>query len=154
MHIGEGTGIANEIPIRSFSIAAFVCRKFGKSCEYLVLKRHSRLYDETWQMVSGKVEKGETAWQTALREIKEETGIMPVRLFSADCVEVFYEHNQNCVNVIPVFLAFAPEDCDVALNPEEHSEFRWVPFNEAMDILHFDVRRECFTKRQKFYDKQ
>ncbi|MDO9537901.1 MAG: NUDIX domain-containing protein [Thermoplasmata archaeon] len=119
-----------------------MCRKSGKSYEYLVLKRHSRLYDKTWQMVSGKVEKGETAWQTALREIREETGIMPIRLFSADCVEVFYEHNQNCVNVIPVFLAFAPEDCDVTLNPEEHSECRWVTFDEAVEILHFDVQRK------------
>ncbi|MFH0816995.1 MAG: NUDIX domain-containing protein [Methanobacteriota archaeon] len=155
MRTSEMASVANETPVRSFSIAAFVCRKAGKSHEYLVLKRNCRIYNKTWQMVSGKLELEEKAWQTALREIKEETGITPARLFSADCVEVFYEHNQNCVNVIPVFLAFASEDCEVILNPEEHSEYRWVPFNEAMELLHFDVQKKNLAHiEERFLQRQ
>ncbi|HBD83024.1 MAG TPA: NUDIX hydrolase, partial [Dehalococcoidia bacterium] len=45
----------------------------------------------TWQEISGLIEPRETAWEAALREIKEETGLTPYRFYSADFVERFYE---------------------------------------------------------------
>ena len=76
--------IREEVPIRSFSIAAFICKKEKNTGKYLILKRCSEFLNNSWQMVSGRIEKGETAWQAALREIKEETGIVPDRLYSSN----------------------------------------------------------------------
>ena len=53
---------------------------------------------DTWQMISGRVESGETGWEVALTEIEEETGLVPGRFYSTDLLEQFYEPAQNCVN--------------------------------------------------------
>ena len=87
-------------------------------------------------MVSGKIEKGETAWQAALREIKEETGLIPDRLYSANEVELFYEVSQNCTNVAPVFIGFIDSHQAVELS-SEHSEYKWVTCEEAVQLLTF-----------------
>ena len=62
-----------------------------------------------------------TAWQTALREIREETGLTVTRLFSADCNEQFYEAGRNTFTVVPVFVAYVDSSQAVNLNAE-HSE--------------------------------
>ena len=61
---------------------------------FLILKRSkTKIYEHLWQGVAGKIEKGETASQTAIRELKEETGLVPYRMFVADHVSTFYESN-------------------------------------------------------------
>ena len=39
-----------------------------------------------------------------LREIEEETGLIPDRFYSADILEQFYRPDQNCVILVPVFV--------------------------------------------------
>ncbi len=131
MHIRE------EIPIKSFTVAAYICRIESGRGQYLILKRCTPYLDQTWQMVSGKIEKGDTAWQAALREIKEETGLIPDRLYSVNEVELFYEVSQNCINLVPVFLGFIDSQQTVRLS-DEHCEFRWVTPDEAQRLLIFD----------------
>jgi dATP pyrophosphohydrolase len=48
---------------------------------YLVIRRRTPYLKGTWQMVSGAVEAGETGWAAALREIEEETGLVPERFY-------------------------------------------------------------------------
>jgi dihydroneopterin triphosphate diphosphatase len=129
--------IKQEIPIKSFCVCAFICKKTQKEVKYLIIKRCSKTYNNSWQMVSGKVEKGEKGWEAALREIKEETGIIPEYLYSANKVECFYEVNQNCINLVPVFIAFVNENVEVKLNESEHDDYRWVTKEEAPDYLIF-----------------
>ena len=44
--------------------------------------------DEAWQMPQGGIDKGEAPWDTALRELEEETGIAPYLVERiADCPE-------------------------------------------------------------------
>ena len=130
-------GIREEVPVKSFSIAAFICRKENETGKYLILKRTSKYLKNSWQMVSGKLEKGETAWLAALREIKEETGIIPDRLYSSNRVECFYEANQNCINLVPIFIAFVENQTKVTLSDSEHSEYKWITIEEAEQYLVF-----------------
>jgi dihydroneopterin triphosphate diphosphatase len=71
-----------------------------------------------------------------LREIREETGLVPSRFYSANETEVFYEPRQNCINVIPVFVGFVEADARIVLSAE-HDEFRWVTAEEAKEVLPF-----------------
>ena len=137
--MAEPTNIREEIPIRSFAVSAYLVRVEDDRGEYLVLKRLSRYLKGSWQQVSGRIETGETGWQAALREIREETGIVPARFYSANETEVFYETRQNCINVIPVFVGFVEADATVVLSAEHH-EFRWVTAEEAKEILPFGVQ--------------
>ena len=116
------------------------------------MKRADSL-EGVWCQVAGKLEEGETAWRAALRELKEETGLAPQTLFSADICEQFYEPDQDAITMAPVFLAIIGADDEVRLN-EEHTEFCWVSFDQACDMVEFGGQRRClrwiedeFTRR-------
>lgn len=88
----------------------------------------------------GSIEEGETAWQTALRELDEETGLQPNALYSADTYEQFYEADRDAITIAPVFVAFVDNSATVTLN-HEHSEYRWVSFAEAFEMVAFGGQR-------------
>ena len=132
--------VREEIPIKSFSIAAYVCRIVSGRGRYLILKRSSAYLNETWQMVSGRIEPGERGWEAALREIQEETGLVPDRFYSADAVEQFYEVSQNCINLVPVFVGFIDKEQPVILSGE-HGAYKWIFPDEAEHYLIFQHQR-------------
>ena len=133
--------IRQETPIASFSILAYLCWRSGDTGRYLVLKRSSSYLMGTWQPISGRIEKDETAWEAALREIKEEAGLTPDRFYSTNQVESFYAVDQNCINLVPVFVGSIDAPQPVGLSPEEHSEYRWITVAEADDYLSFTQQR-------------
>lgn len=66
-----------------------------------------------WCQIARKVEGGETAWQAALRELYEETGLAPDAFYSADICEQFYEADRDAITVAPVFVAFIDSAAEV-----------------------------------------
>lgn len=121
--------------------------------QYLIVKRSTPYLNDTWQMVSGKIEKGEKAWQAALREIKEETGLVSDRLYSANEVELFYEVSQNCINIVPVFVGFIDSPQTVELS-SEHSEYRWATPKEAEMLLTFDRQKSTVVTIEAAFVRQ
>jgi dATP pyrophosphohydrolase len=138
--------IRQEIPIRSFSISAYVVSVRDGRGRYLILRRSSRYLHGTWQQISGRVEAGETGWQAALREIREETGLVPDRLYSADQTEIFYETGQNCINLVPVFVGLVDREVQVVLAEAEHDAYQWIGADEASAFLPFRVQRAAIAE--------
>lgn len=132
--------VRQEIPVKSFSIAAYVCRVVSGRGRYLVIRRSTPYLKDTWQMVSGRIEPGETGWEAALREIEEETGLVPDRFYSADILEQFYEPSQNCVNLVPVFVGFVDADREVRIS-WEHDAFEWIGVEDIDRYLLFEHQR-------------
>jgi dATP pyrophosphohydrolase len=128
-----------DIPIRSFAVSVVVIRRSTADAEVLLLRRTRSLAGE-WCQIAGAVEPGETAWQAALRESREETGLVLERLYSADICEQFYEADRDAISLLPVFVGIAAPDAAVRLNPE-HSAFRWVGFGEAAGMVPFAGQR-------------
>lgn len=128
-----------EIPIRSAHVAVVLLRRAGIETEVLMLRRNHTLVGE-WCQIAGGIEAGEKAWETALREVKEETGLSCTRLYSADICEQFYEADRNAIAIGPVFVGLVDEDAAVVLN-EEHSEFRWTSIADAIDMVPFSGQR-------------
>jgi len=122
-------------------VDCYVFNLLDNDPSFLILKRnHNKIYEHLWQGVAGKIEKGETAWQTAVRELKEETGLDPYRMFVADHISKFYEVKGDRINLVPVF-GIEVNSKDVILS-EEHIEYKWVNFNEARDILAWNGQKE------------
>jgi len=67
--------------IISTMIEAHIFRESGKGIEFFFSKIRGQPYPGLWQMVTGKIKPYEKAYQTAMREIKEETGLVPVQLW-------------------------------------------------------------------------
>jgi dATP pyrophosphohydrolase len=79
-------------------------------------------------MIGGKVDAGETAWQAALRELREETGLAPVRFWALPSLNHFYEWQRDTVALVPAFAAEV--DADPQMD-REHDGFEWLPAEAA-----------------------
>jgi dATP pyrophosphohydrolase len=124
-------------------IEAHIFRETEKGIEFLLLKRaNNQIYPGLWQMVTGKIEGEEKAHQTALREIKEETGLLPVQLWVAPIINSFYEPKDEYICLLPVFAARVEAETNVILS-EEHTEYKWVGKDDAKKLLAWPGQREA-----------
>jgi len=115
-------------------VDCYVYRQTDDGLEFLLMKRNlNKIYEHLWQGVAGKIEDGETAPEAAIRELKEETGFDPVKVFVADHVSRFYEVHGDRINLVPVFGIEVNSD-EVILS-EEHIDFKWVTIEEALNTL-------------------
>ena len=143
-----------DIPVRSFLVYCYLCRKQEGLGQYLLLKRAGRYMPGVWQPVTGRVEAGETGWLAALREAKEETGLTPQAFYSTNRVETFYLPDNNCICLAPVFLGFVDPNADVQLS-SEHSDFQWAAAETAQKHLAFSQQRETLLYiEQEFIQKK
>ncbi len=118
-------------------VEVFVYRMVDGRREFLLLKRSdAEIHPGIWSVCGGTMNQGEKAYETAVREMKEETGLIPVKLFKADTVNIFYEDIDDRVHIVPVFLAEA-DNSQVVLS-HEHSEFAWTDLNTAHKLLHWN----------------
>ena len=122
-------------------IDSYVYRKQDNDIYFLVLKRaKTKIYEHLWQSVAGKIKKGEKAWETAVREVKEETGSSISKLFVADHISQFYEAHKDRVNIVPVFGA-ETLDKRIILS-SEHSEYKWLKFDQAIELLSWNGQKK------------
>jgi 8-oxo-dGTP pyrophosphatase MutT (NUDIX family) len=93
----------------------------------LVLRRGPRAgrCPGSWETVHGTIEPGETPVQASLRELREETGLVPEQLYNASRTEAFYQHRTDEVALIPVFAAFVAPAARVTLSAE-HDRAEWL----------------------------
>jgi dATP pyrophosphohydrolase len=94
-----------------------------------------------WQSVTGSCDLGETTWQTAIREVREETGLDAAKYALSDWrqtyeFEIFAEWRHRYApgvtrNTEHVFGLQVPEALPVVLAPREHLAFRWLPWEDA-----------------------
>ena len=138
-------------------VEVHVFRKTKSGVEFLLLKRsQSEIYPGLWQMVSGKIRKREKAYKTALREIKEETGLIPEKFWVAPNINSFYYHEKDYLSLLPVFAVLVNSKSKIILS-NEHSEYKWVTPLTAKKMLAWpgqrrsvEIIREYFTKELSF----
>jgi 8-oxo-dGTP pyrophosphatase MutT (NUDIX family) len=87
----------------------------------------------SWEMVTGRIEAGETPVAAAHREVREETGLTIARLYHAS-VQPFYLHQPDVVQVAIVFCAFVDDDAEAVSLSGEHQAHAWLPFEEAVRL--------------------
>ncbi len=102
-----------------------------------------------WQFIAGGGENGETPIEAAKRETIEEIGVEPTNIKQLTCVtyvpaEVIAEsrrqHWDKNTFVIPEY-SFAFE-CDLEpVLSNEHSEYKWLTYNEARKLLKWDSNK-------------
>lgn len=138
-------------------IETHVFRKVENDLEFLLLKRaENEKYPGLWQMVTGAIDENEKAHQTALRELKEETGLTPLKFWVVPNINSFYSPEENEIIMIPVFAILAGDNEEVNIS-SEHSEFKWVKKDEAKKLLAWsgqrksvDIIYDYFINQQSF----
>ena len=112
------------------------------SIEYALLKR---IDDGLWQAITGGGEDQETPLEAARRETHEESGIPPtspfLQLDTIESVPVIEFRNSAIwgedIYVIPQYcFGVVVEDFEITIS-REHTEYKWVPYEEACQLLNF-----------------
>jgi dATP pyrophosphohydrolase len=141
--------------VRYDMITCFVVRPddAGNLGEFLQLRRaKGEFLEGVWGPVHGRIERGETAWQAALRELREEAGLTPVEFYQLDTINQFYLVPGDCVWHVPGFCAVVGRDVTIQLN-EEHDDFRWIPRSRTEhDFLWPGERRQVRELMREILD--
>lgn len=107
-------------------VDAYVLRRGRDGPEVLVLRRApGGRSPGSWETVHGHIEAGETPVQAARREVREETGLEPARLYNVSRVESFYRHRTDEIVLIPVFACFMDGAAGVRTSAE-HDRAEWL----------------------------
>lgn len=134
-------GDSSIMKVISYLIEAHIIRKVNDDIEFLLLKRsENEKYPGVWQMVTGSVDENEKAYATALREIKEETGLELTNFWVVPNVNSFYSPERDSVVMVPVFAGLANQD--IVKISDEHSDYKWVKRNEAKKLLAWPGQRK------------
>ncbi len=141
--IGGVTLVRGEpVPDGTFHLVADVIVRHADG-EYLLMQRDARKqYGGMWEATAGgSALRGETAYECAVRELREETGIE-----SADLIEVGREVNTENRTIYVEF--FCETGCDkgsVAMQEGETSAYKWVTKDELLSMN----KDELVTKRMQ-----
>ena len=132
--------------IEETSAGIVLFRKEGSKKLFLLLHYPSG----HWDFVKGKMEKGESTHQTAIRETKEETGIMDIKFIEnfEEWIEYNFKHQGELVQKKVVFFLAETKTKEVKIS-HEHSGYTWMEYNEAMEKTTFDNAKTVLTKAQK-----
>jgi len=132
-------------------IEAHIFRETESGIEFLLLKRaKDQIYPAVWQMVSGKIKENEKAFETSLRELREETNLTPLNMWIAPKVNSFYSSQSDSICLIPVFAVQVKKDSKVIIS-DEHSEYKWVTSDEAKGLLAWDGQRKAVELIEEYF---
>lgn len=110
-----------------------------------------------WQFIAGGGENGETPTQAAKRETFEEIGVDLTNMQQLTCIayvpaEVISEekrkHCDKSIIVIPEY-AFAFECNTEPKLSHEHTEYKWLPYDEARKLLKWDSNKVAMYEVNK-----
>ncbi len=135
-------------------VEVHIVKREKDSIEFLLLKRAKNVkFPNLWQMVTGSIERGEEIHHTALREVYEETGLKPVKLWFVPNVNSYFDKEKNIMNIIPVLVALI-DNIDSIKISREHTEYKWVKKNRAKQLVAWEGQRKSIDMIYDFFTKR
>jgi bis(5'-nucleosidyl)-tetraphosphatase len=103
-----------------------------------------------WDFVKGKMEKNESYNETAIRETREETGILDINFVEGfeEWIEYNFQFQKELVNKKVVFFLAETKTKDIEIS-HEHQNFIWLNYIDAMEKTTFDNAKTVLSKAQK-----
>ena len=102
----------------------------------------------TWTLPKGTPDPGETTEETALREVREETGLEVRILEPLPSIEYAFAQDGTRIRKTVHYFLMEPTGGDLSRHDHEFERVRWVPFDEAPTLLSFATERELVATAQ------
>ena len=110
-----------------------VIYKFENNSTYILLIKHNKGH---WSFPKGHMETGETEYQTAIREVKEETNL-DIKIYDGFRYVTTYSPKENVMKDVVYFLS-TPINNEIIPQLEEIQKIEWVNENEAKNIITYE----------------
>ncbi len=132
--------------IKETSAGIVLFRKEGTKTLFLLLHYPSG----HWDFVKGKMEKGESTHETAIRETKEETGITDITFIEnfEEWIGYSFKHQGELIQKKVVFFLAETKTTEVKIS-HEHTGHIWMDYNSSIEKTRFDNAKIVLTKAQK-----
>lgn len=122
-------------------VEVYVFRRRAGRVEFLCLRRAGhRSLPGVWQPVTGKRKPRERAADAAIREVVEEIGVEPARLWGLETVSVYFDAQRDEVQFLPLFAAEIPARARPRLS-DEHDDWRFAPAAAAGRLFLWEAQR-------------
>lgn len=136
----------------SHSVGIILFRRSPRKLLYLVLKQHQG----HWSFPKGHVENGERLIDTAVRELKEETGIKKIDFIKKKILlrdEYSFRNGKSKINkIVDYYIAETAVD-KVRIDGDEILNFKWLSFEKSVEKLTFSKSKRILKKANKIINE-
>ena len=99
-----------------------------------------------WDLVKGKMKKGESPRQTVIREAREETGICDLRFVNGFQEVIRYDFTRGSRTIHKRVIFFLAESCTKKVTiSHEHTGYVWLDFEDAVKKATYDNARNTLS---------
>jgi len=139
--------IKNTEKDKSYGVI-LILRKKNEEDKFLILHQ-TRGH---WGFPKGHGEKGETPKESAIRELKEETGIIDIEFIDLPNIldrYLFKLGGKHYDKTVEYFIAFTKSD-KVVMQEAEIQNYKWTTFEEALKTFTFKETKNVLKIAQKY----
>ena len=149
--LGNRGGTVTHKQPRSVQVVIF--SESNREVEFLLLKRLES-HGGFWQTVTGSLEETESHVEAAIREVKEETGILAAaeQLIDLQLVNTFEIAPQWRVKYAPgvthneeVCFALRIDKQEIQIDPKEHDSWVWADSSRAHELLFWESSKRALA---------
>jgi 8-oxo-dGTP pyrophosphatase MutT (NUDIX family) len=116
--------------------------RFEAGRPQLVIGSRKRERDgRTWTLPKGTPERGESTEETALREVREETGLTVRITGPLEDIEYWFVQSGTRIHKTVHYFLMEPVGGDLDRHDREFDQVRWIDFEDASSILTFETER-------------
>ena len=104
-----------------------------------------------WDFVKGKIEKNEQVRETARREAEEETGITDYKFIDGfeEYIEYDFRFKSEVIHKKVIFFLAKTDTKTIRLS-NEHLDYIWLGYNDALKKITHENAKNVLTKANKF----
>jgi 8-oxo-dGTP diphosphatase len=111
----------------------------------LVVKRRNDFASEIWADITGRMDQHEEPQNALKREVKEETGL-DIEIVKFLNLFHMYRGEKKAENELIGIVYWCKTKSNKVILSEEHSDYKWIRPEEALNLVEFESIKEDYRK--------